>query len=460
MGADVSGAAQISAMIRKDLTRRLRAPVWLIVSLLFPLTFAGMLGLAVGRRGGSELPRIQVLLLDLDQSGLSRALGGAGEADDSPVRFSFIPVTTEEEGRRRMEDGEASGFIVIPKGFAEQLFDGKQVTLRVYKNPAEQILPQVVEELAHVAALYLDQGAYILGEPIAALSDSLEGVEDDVTTFPTNAVLATLSANLADRVRPALHYVFPPAIVYGAVTENNVPLDIVLKADAGTTLGQVKEQAAAVRPQGEEPGSSGGFNFFALLLPMVSVVSMLFLGEGGMRDLLEEQQAGTLRRQLASPAGVRRVLAAKIIFTIVLASAAMVLLMVVGMLLGWIPVGTSPLGLAALIPAIAFGATGLATLVYGFLRTDRAASAAYSAIVMTMSFLGGSFIPMSQMPAAMRSMARGTVNFWGIQGLTDLVQGGGVATIVNEAGILLAIGAIGCAIGSVALSRRLAAGGA
>ena len=38
--------AQIAAMTRKDLVRRLRAPVWLIVSLLFPLTFAGMLGLA------------------------------------------------------------------------------------------------------------------------------------------------------------------------------------------------------------------------------------------------------------------------------------------------------------------------------------------------------------------------------------------------------------------------------
>lgn len=452
--------AQIAAMTRKDLTRRLRSPVWLIVSLLFPLTFAGMLGLAFGRRGGTELPRIEVLLLDLDDSGLSRAMGGAGETDDSPVRFTFTPVSDEDEGRRRMEAGEASGFMIIPEHFAEDLFDGRPVTLRVYKNPSETILPQVVEELANLAALYLDQGVHLLGEPAAAFGDSLENVEDDVSTFPSNVALATLTANLADRIRPALYYVFPPAIVYAAVDEGSVPLDIVLTSDAGTTLAQIKERAAAVRRPEPKGAHTGGFNFFALLLPMVSVVSMLFLGEGGMHDLLAEQQAGTLRRQLASPAGVRRVLAAKILFTIVLTSLAMVLLMVVGMALGWIPVRTSPGGLATLIPAISFGATGLATLIYGFIRTERAASAAYSAIVMTMSFLGGSFIPISQLPPGMAIASRGTVNFWGVQGLSDLVAGGGVGTILPEAGVLLAIGLIGCGIGSLALARRLAAGGA
>ena len=452
--------AQVVAMTRKDLIRRLRSPVWLIVSLLFPLTFAGMIGLAFGRRGGEELPRIQVLMLDLDDSGLSRFISGAGETDDSPVRFTFTPVSDEAEGRRRMEAGEASGFVIVPARFAEDLFDGRPVTLRVLKNPSETILPQVVEELVSVMALYLDQGAHLLGEPAAAIVDSLERVDDDVSTFPTNVALAALSTTLADRIRPTLHYLIPPAIVYGAVNEITVPLSIVLQADAGTTLAAVKERAAAARPPDSKRDTSGTFNFFALLLPMVSVVSMLFLGEGGMRDLIEEQQAGTLRRQLASPAGVRRVLAAKIVFTVVLGSGAMLLLMVVGMALGWIPPRISPSGLAILTPALAFGATGLATLIYGFVRSDRAASASYSAIVMAMSFLGGSFIPMSQLPPGMATVARGTVNFWGIRGLSDLVSGGGVGAILPEAGILLAIGVIGCAIGSVALSRRLAAGGA
>ena len=452
--------AQVAAMTRKDLVRRLRAPVWLIVSLLFPLTFAGMLGLAFGRRGGPELPRIQVLMLDLDDSGLSRMMSGAGENDDSPVRFTFTPVSDEAEGRRRMDAGEASGLIIIPEKFAEDVFDGRPVTLRVFKNPSETILPQVVEEFASLMALYLDQGAHLLGEPMGAIADSLENVDDDVSTFPTNAALAVLSGTLADRLRPTLHYVFPPAIVYASVNELSVPLTIVLQAEAGTTLATVKERAAAARPPDPKREDSSPFNFFGLLLPMVSVVSMLFLGEGGMRDLLEEQQAGTLRRQLASPAGVRRVLAAKILFTIVLASCAMFLLMIVGMALGWIPLQISLLGLATLTPALAFGATGLATLIYGFIHSDRAASASYSAVVMTMSFLGGSFIPMSQLPPGMATVARGTVNFWGIRGLSDLVQGGGVEAILPEAGVLLGIGVVGCAIGSVALSRRLAAGGA
>ena len=73
--------------------------------------------------------------------------------------------------------------------------------------------------------------------------------------------------------------------------------------------------------------------------------------------------------------------------------------------------------------------------------------------------LGGSMVPLSQMPDFLKAMAPYTINYWGIRGLTDLtVRGLGVADVLQEAGVLLLIGLLGMAIGWWRLSRRYALG--
>jgi ABC-type multidrug transport system permease subunit len=448
----------------KDLRRRLRAPVGFIVLLIFPLAFAGMIGLAFGPRGaGSGLPRIRVLLVDQDQDFLSGFLNNASNNPEFNEQFELVSVPTEEEARRMMEDGEASALIVIPDGFTADLLDLQAASLTLVKNPAESILPQVVEETVAVSAVFLDTGVRILGEPMRAVGEAFEGVDEDASLFPSDERITPLILELMGRVRPLSQYVFPPIVIFDTVDEDELPLSVVLTAGAGETVADLEERARAVAGSdaaGEAGDSGPGFNIFGFLLPMVTLMSILFMGDNGMRDLLVEQKTGTLSRLFSSPAGVSRVLAAKVVVTLLLCAAGMAILAVVGLALGWISSSVSLAGAVVQVGAIAFASTGLAALVYGFARSERSASAFHSVLVIAMSLLGGSFVPLDQMPAVLQSVAPYTINYWGIEGLLNLtVRNGGVRAVLTHAAVLLAFGTVGVTIGWIRLSRRFAAGG-
>ena len=454
--------AFVARMVAKDMKRRLRAPVGLVVMLIFPLAFAGMLGLAFGdRAGGSDsgLPRIRILVVDLDNGFLSQFFMGATNSDEFNEQFEIVAVATAEEGRQRMDDGEASALLIFPEGFTESLLDEQPVTLELVKNPAQSILPQVVEEMAGMLAAVLDKGVRVMGEPLR-LIDSTFAEVDEADEFPTDKVLSTLTLAVSGRLRPLLHYVLPPVVVFETVSEADVPLEAILQARAGETVEEVNKRVGtlAAAPDTE---AGDGFNLFGFFLPMISLMAILFLGENGMRDLLLEQRAGTLMRLFSSPAGVGRVLLAKVATTLLICAGSLLILAVVGLALGWISTSVSLPGALVQLSAIALASTGLATLIYGFVRTDRAASSTHSAAVMAMSFMGGSFMPIQQMPETLRQVAPYTINYWGIRGLLDLtLRDGGARDVLLEAGVLAAIGLVGIAIGSHLLSRRFAAGGA
>ena len=136
-------------MVAKDLRRRLRAPVGLIVLVAFPLAFAGMVGLAFGpsSSNGSALPVITILVVDHDGELLSGALQNAGGNEQFSKQFNMVWMEDEADARRRIANGEASALLILPKDFTAHLLDQKPVELVLIKNPAESIKPQVVEEM-------------------------------------------------------------------------------------------------------------------------------------------------------------------------------------------------------------------------------------------------------------------------------------------------------------------------
>jgi len=456
----------IRLMVAKDLRRRLRTPVGLIVLLIFPLVFAGMVGMAFSPSTGSDsaLPVITILVVDHDGDLLANALQNATGNEEFSRRFDLKWIEEEDEARRMMDNGEASALLILPENFTADLLDGKQATLTLIKNPAESILPQVVEEMTGVLGVFLDTGVRILGEPLKTGSETFKGVDKDGSLFPDNQALVALTLQAADKIRPISRYVFPPAVTFETVSESDLDPAALLAAAAPDTIEDLrKRQAAAAGEEvaGDAAADDGGFNIFAVLLPMVSLMSILFMSDNGMRDLLAEEKAGTLTRQFASPAGVGRVLAGKIVLSLVICAAAMLLLAVAGMTLGWIPTSISLAGSVLQVGAIALAATGLSSFVYGFARSERSASTFQSALVMGMSMLGGSMVPYNQMPDFLKAMAPYTVNYWGIRGLTDLTARGlGAADVVQEAAVLLGIGLLGMSIGWWRLSRRYALGSA
>jgi ABC-2 type transport system permease protein len=185
----------------------------------------------------------------------------------------------------------------------------------------------------------------------------------------------------------------------------------------------------------------------------MAVLFVFFAAQFGVVGLLAERRNGTLARMLASPIGPSTILFGKVLVSLVMAVVSMsVVVIATTFLLGasW----GDPLAVAGLVLATAIAATGIATLVVGFARTEEQAGGAIAIVALTLAVLGGSFFPLSQAPEGLAAFSLLTPHAWFIRGINDLAAGGGIGTVALSILVLLSVGAVTGGIG-LARARRV-----
>ena len=422
----------IMLILKKDLRRRQRAPLGTVVMLLMPLVLTAVIGLVFGGGGddgGAKIPRVKLLIADEEGGVGGNLLSGAFSQGELADLFDPLPVASAEEGRRLMDQGEASALLVIPPNFTNDLLDGNPVTLHVVKNPAQSILPEIAVQTVDVLALALNSAFRLLGEPLAEIRKMIEQEEG----LEESAVLA-LSSVIYTKMNSMGGYFFP------------MPVSVVEEEDA------VEETVAA------EEEEEGGFNIFTFILPGLAFMGILFIGEMAMRDVLAEQTAGTLSRALTTPLSPVHFLAGKMAQAFILCLACQALMMISGTLIFGVHWG--PLHLVALFTAAAaLSVTGLTALIFGLARSERQGSAIAGLLIMGMSLLGGSMFPLEMLPGFIQAAGRFTLNFWAIKGFRTLaIEDGGLSQIAVPLLLLTGVGLACTAMGAVLLKRRIARG--
>ena len=414
-------------LVAKDLLRKLRSPIGLTAVLCFPLLFAGMIALAFGK-GDGGIPKVRMLVANEDDGLLANGVASVFTSQQASKFFDGKTVTAAQ-GRALMETGKASALLTIPKGFTKDVLDGRPVTLRLLRNPSEGILPEIAEQTVGAVTDVLDGGRRIFDKPIADLKPLL----DDGGKAPTDADIVAISLAVKRAIESMSGLVNPPAIALESEMFDNV--------------------AAAPTPA-TKPGKKGDApsSIFLLVLPGVAVYGLFLVADQGMRDIMTERTLGTLRRQLAGPIAPELVIAAKAVYTAVLAILTIVVIGTVGA-----AVLSTPVSIPAFLllsGALVLAVTGTTAVIYGVARTERQASTLGNMIFLAMGFLGGGFIRVEGLPASMRAVAPFTPLYWGTQGYRALLENGaGVAGVATNAGVLTLMGAVFLSIGAVALRR-------
>jgi ABC-type Na+ efflux pump permease subunit len=385
--------------LRKDIMRWRQDATSTLIWIAIPLMIGGLITALMSGQGVK--PHGVLLMVDQDESFLSELIAGAYSAGELGELIS-VEKTTLDEGTQRVNAGEASGLLIIPKGFGAAFLDAEPVTLMLKTNPAQTILPGII---TNVTEILLDAGFYVhqlFGDQI----DSMQIMDDN----PSDAVVAAMAIAMQNKIETVAPQLYPPII------------DVEI-----------------VEPPAEEPGAP----LALLFLPGIILMAVMFAANGIAGDYWRERQQGTLRRLVFAPSQL-------VGFVVGKALAAAVMMVLVGgltLVIGFIYHGISWTKLPSSLLWISVSGVALfswfAALQMLF-SSRKTANIISSALLFPLLMAGGSFFPLAVLPGWIAAIGRASPNGFVADRLTIEITEAGVWIIdLNSWLIALVAGALG-----------------
>ncbi|MEJ5198564.1 MAG: ABC transporter permease [Anaerolineae bacterium] len=153
--------------------------------------------------------------------------------------------------------------------------------------------------------------------------------------------------------------------------------------------------------------------------------------------VLVERRDGTFRRLLAAPLPRGVMLFGKFAPYYFINLLQLAVMLGASSLLFGMKLGDSPAGLIVVCLGAAAAATGMGVLVAGLARTEAQIGGLTTLLLLTMSALGGCFVPRFTMPEWLRTAGLITPHAWALDAFQDLfVRGYGLAEVLPKVGVL------------------------
>ena len=372
--------------LRKDWQRMRRNPTELLLWLGIPLAIGSLIILASGGREGPQ-PSAHVMIVDQDDTFLSGLLLGAlAQGGQGLMQGESV---TEDEGRQRIFDGDATALLIIPAGFTEAVLLEEPSTLQLVLNPAERILPGIVEESLHILVDATFYAHRLIGEDLRAFAN---GPAAGANTFPDTQI-AEFSVKINRLVNDLQVYLSPMII------------------QLESSLVEEKKQ------DGGKPQPS----IAMLFMPSILYMSLLFMCSGLAEDLWKERDQKTLRRVMSTPQSVAAFLFGKLLWGMVLMLGVSTLALTIGFLYFGMNLRVLPLGLLWTV----FSGSLLLLLMMVLqihASNKRSADVLAMSVLFPLMMLGGNFFPLEVMPDWMAAIGRFTPNGWSMQQLKNILM--------------------------------------
>jgi ABC-type multidrug transport system permease subunit len=385
--------------IRKDLRRWRQDTGGLILWLSMPLVIGGLITSMMDAGGGAK-PRGVLLIADQDESMISGLIAGAYGQGDLGELITVEKVSFDD-GDKRINAGEASGFLLIPEGFGNAFFELEPVSLTLKTNPAQTILPGIIQD---VTEILLDAGFYVsefFGPEIQTIKGQIDNDE-----APDSLLVSTISVAINNKIEVAAPRLFPPVF----------DIDIV-------------------EPP---PSDAPDYSYALLYLPGIILMTLMFSANGIAHDFWVEREQGTLRRLVFAPGIMSEFLAGK-------ALAAGIVITVIGgvtLVLGFLYHGIAWSRLPSALAWIAI--SGIALFAwFGALQmlagTRRAATVVSSLFVFPLLMAGGSFFPLAALPEWIARIGKLTPNGFVADRLTTEIIAGSAWSIDPVSWLIVAL---------------------
>ena len=151
-----------------------------------------------------------------------------------------------------------------------------------------------------------------------------------------------------------------------------------------------------------------------------AILMLLFSVAGVGTSILEEKENGTINRLLYSPLKGSTILYSKMLFAFFISILQLTTMFLFAWFILNMDMRVDIPGLILMIIATSFAVSSIGIFLAAVARTRQQAQNLSTIIILVMSAIGGSMIPLFIMPSILQKIALLSVNYWGIQGFYDI----------------------------------------
>ena len=357
-------------LFKKDLILFLHDQRSVILTFLLPVILITLFAFAYGSIGaynGRSEP-VKLLVTDLDKTMSSKDIIYKIDSLEDIITV----VSDSIKSKELVIKGEYACALIIYKGFQDSLEAGNTTPVELVYDRSREMEIGILQQNI-ISTLTSSTGEIIVKKSIEKY---LQGQFPDIDKSTSDKILKT-TVNKGNN-KAAIKWI-------SLVGEKNDTKLGLIQAVAGT-----------------------------------AILMLLFSVAGVGTRLLEEKENGTINRLLYSPLKGSTILFSKMLFAFFISILQLSAMFLFAWLILNMDMRVNIPGLILMIIATSFAVSSLGIFLAAVAKTRQQAQNLSTIIILVMSAVGGSMIPLFIMPSILQKIALLSVNYWGIQGFYDL----------------------------------------
>jgi ABC-2 type transport system permease protein len=419
----------ITALVRNDLRifRTDRRAV--IIGILVPILIAAFFGYVFGGTGDAEAGKIPVIVVDEDQSAVSKGIADDLQKDS----LVAVQLLDREQAEKQVKAGKAQVAAIIPKGFgddsAKALFTSQnRPTVEMLIDPSQAMSSKVVEGLfVQYGMQEITKSAFSTQTGENLLADYVDKLEADVATHPE-----------ADDMKALLQ----------ALQRLRLRTDAGGNGGSGIGLQHGLSIPYEVSTQRVTSGHDVAYNGYAHSFAGMTVQFLLLAGVDAGVVLLLLRDRGIWQRLRSAPLAKTDFLVAKTIATMLIGMFQIAVIYTAAVAIFGVRFSGSVAGFVAIAVVFCFMNATFGLMLASIGRSAPATRGIAVMVTLLMVMVGGAWVPSFVFPKWLQQASLAAPTRWAVDGFDAMTWRG--------LGFHAAIGPISVLAGTAALCLAVA----
>ena len=355
----------------KDLKLFIKDRRSVLLSFLLPIVLISLFVFAYGGVGSQKTQAKKLLVVDLDKSEASKQI----IADLKSVKELKIYTTDLAQSQKDITHGKYAAALILHTSLNDSVQRGGTLPLEMIYDREKEMEVGMLQPLI--------------------INSLMEHVGKQV---------------VQNKVRKSMQMNFP----YLSMKNIDEILAKMSQNDDATDVGINIKMHAVV-------GQQDNKNLALIQAVAGTAIMMLLFSIAGLATgILEEKEKGTLKRLLQSPIHPNTILWSKMLFAFFISVVQLSVMFVFAWAVFGLDITRHLVALILMILASGFAVSSVGILLASVAKTRQQAQSLGTLVILVMSAIGGSMIPLFVMPAIMKKIAVISINYWGIQGFYDI----------------------------------------